>query len=393
VRSPRADDGYRVLWPVRKGQLWFEELVPRRSRRQGPHLFNLDVHIAVIRDLAREIVAQGADLTQWSISGHNALTHRAFRFPDPVGVVNARTWAELDDRAIDRFQDRYWRFLNQFDGFVATHTPAFAQLFSNTGKPVLVVASTRYEVPYTERPSDWLALNQFLRSGMLDGSLTVVANNRADADYFERFVGVSVDVVPSVCDYQAPSPPRGNGKSVILGRSGPALDAILAAGGDRWTTASRAYGKPYSWEDLAASSEVLAIPYNVSTMTLFELATAGTPVAVPGPRLIKELASIDGQVLSELSFFQVKGLSPKTLESGDPNNFESPLFLNWWLDRSDFYNDELMPNIRVIENLAELGRPNSDRRSESSYWHGIHVRNRALKARRSELISAFLGAL
>ena len=163
MRLPAGSDAYRALWPVRKGQLWAEELIPRRRRHRQLRLFNLDLHIGVIRDLSMEFQAQGADLRHWSISGHNGLVRRGFRFPDPVGVVNSRTWADLDENMIDGFQDRYGRFLRQFDGFVATYPPAFARLFANTGKPVLVVLATRYEAPFSDRPSDLAGAGRVLQ--------------------------------------------------------------------------------------------------------------------------------------------------------------------------------------------------------------------------------------
>lgn len=393
MRLPAGSDAYRVLWPVRKGQMWAEEFVPQRRGPSQPRLFNLDLHIGVIRDLAVELQAQGAHLRRWSISGHNSLLRHAFRFPDPVGVVNSRTWVDLDENMIDRFQDRYGRFLRQFDGFVATYPPAFAQLFANTGKPVLVALATRYEVPFSDRPGEWRALDEFLRSGMQDERLSIIANNQGDADYFEHFVGMGIDVVPSVCDYQAPSPRRGNGTSVVLGRRGPALEAVLAAGGGSWQTTTEAYGTPYAWKDLAGSREVLVIPYNVSTMTLFELATAGTPVAVPGPELLKELAAIDGQVLSELSFFQVRGLSAVGLSGDDPNNLASGTFVEWWLERADFYNAELMPNVRIVDEIEDLREPSDDRRRDPGYWLGVLERNEELVGRRATLVGDFLSTL
>ena len=393
MRKPSASDAFHILRPVRKIDMLVDEAMITLRTATRPRLFNLDLHIAVIRDIAQGLNDFDVDLTRWSISGHNAMTRRLYRFPDPVDVVNARTWQELDVQMIDQFRDRYGRYLKAFDGFVTTHSPALAELFADTGKPTLVTASTRYEAPYSDRPADWARLNEFLRSGTKDGSISLVANNLADANYLTYFTGITPQVVPSVCDYQTSSPHRGNDQNVVLGRSGPACTAILEAGNENWRTAKQAYGRPYAWCDLAASREVFVIPYNVSTMTLFELATAGTPVAVPGLQLLKELARTDSSVVNELSFYQVNGISAASLAPDDPNNFESPLFLDWWLKRSDFYNVELMPNVRVVEDLAELGHPNIDRRSDAQYWHKVNTRNSVLKSRRAVLLADFLSSL
>jgi hypothetical protein len=353
----------------------------------------MDLHIAVIRDLSTGLKGLDADLTSWSLSGHNQLMRRAYRFPDPVAVVNARTWQRLNPNMIDEFRDRYSRYLCSFDGFVTTHTPALSELYAHTGKPQLVVASTRYEAPYTARSSAWEHLNSFLRREVGSSTMTLVSNNRGDADYLTYFTGLTPDVVPSVCDYLPPGRRRGNGRSVVLGRPGPAMRQALAAGQGAWTTLGAAYGTPYRWDQLSSSDEVFVLPYNISTMTLFELATAGTPVAVPSHRLAAELAAEDPTILSELSYFQVRGLSPASLPEGDPNDFSAPGFLEWWLARADFYDADLMPNIRIINDLSDLSERPRDRRLDSGYFMRIDDRNAALRRVRHGLIQRFLNSL
>jgi hypothetical protein len=368
---------------------WF---TPHR-RKGRPCLFNMDLHIAVIRDLATGLKGLDAHLTSWSLSGHNALIRRAYRFPDPVAIVNARTWQQLDENMIDEFRDRYGRYLSSFDGFVTTLPPAFAELYGDTGKPQLIVAATRYEAPYSDRSADWARLNSFLRAGTAHRSLQLVANNRGDADYLTHFTGIIPDVVPSVCDYQQSRGRLGNGRSVVLGRPGPAMRQAIAAGQGAWTTLDDAYGTPYRWEQLSSSDEVFVLPYNISTMTLFELATAGTPVAVPSPQLAAELAAEDLSILSELSYFQVRGLSPAGLPEGDPNDFSAPGFLEWWLHRADFYNTELMPNVRVLDSLEDLPRACADRRQDPGYWERIQLRNATVLQERDDLLAGFLARL
>jgi hypothetical protein len=393
MRTPQASDAYRLLIPARKGQLLAEEWLASRRRGSRPRLFNMDLHIAVIRDLRTGLKGLDTDLTSWSLSRHNGLVRRAYRFADPVAIVNARSWQRLDANMIDRFRDRYARYLASFDGFVTTLPPAFAELYADTGKPQLVVAATRYEAPYSDRPADWTRLNAFLETGVADGTVQLVANNVGDADYLAHFTGLTPRVVPSVCDYLTESPATGNGRAVVLGRPGPAVEKVIAAGKGGWATLADAYGTPYAWEQLASSTEVLVLPYNISTMTLFELASAGTPVAVPSPGLAKQLAAADPSILSELSYFQVRRLSAASLSPDDPNNFSAPGFLDWWLSRADFYDTSLMPNVRVIETLDELSEAPQDRRQVPGYWDLIRSRNRRLRQDRRNLLISFLEQL
>ena len=97
-------------------------------------------------------------------------------------------------------------------------------------------------------------------------------------------------------------------------------------------------------------------------MTLFELATAGVPVAVPSRRWITELLGNDFYLLNELSFHQVLGLDTTNMSSNNPANYNSPTFLDWWLDRSDFYNEKLMPNVREVDSVGDLLKNRTQKR-------------------------------
>ena len=91
------------------------------------HLFNLDLHRGPIGDF-REITSPlGVDVTEWTMSAHADLIGR---HREPVLGFNARNWRRLSPRVVDRFLDRYGRYLDQFDGFITTHTPAFADALS-----------------------------------------------------------------------------------------------------------------------------------------------------------------------------------------------------------------------------------------------------------------------
>lgn len=77
-------------------------------------------------------------------------------------------------------------------------------------------------------------------------------------------------------------------------------------------------------------------------MTLFELATAGVPVAVPSRSLFQSLRRRYKGVLDELTYAEVH----RTLVSGregSPVDWAAGGYLDWWLDRADFYDKELMP--------------------------------------------------
>lgn len=128
----------------------FRKNLPKKKLR----IFNLDLHIAVIPEFVSGLAEHHVNVTQFSLSNHNHLVRRWFPSPDPVAIVNQRTWQDLSSDRVGRFQRRYGTFLRAFDGFVLTHTPAFFQLLSKFEKPTLIVSATRYETPFTHAPAE-----------------------------------------------------------------------------------------------------------------------------------------------------------------------------------------------------------------------------------------------
>lgn len=358
----------------------------RDHSRSRPRVFNLDLHTSVVADIRQGLAPEDISLTSWSLSGHNYVTRRLFTAPDPVSVVNARSWRELDVNQIDRFQDKYGRYLRSFDGFLVTHTPSFAQLFTGLGKPCLVVASTRYEAPYTARPDAWSALNTFIRQELQASRMILVANNLADAAYCEFHLGVHVKCVPSVCDYTQ-IVWNGDPSVKVISAMDPTLTSLIRTTlGSEWLPWDSVLHRHYRWQQLASLGEVVVVPYNISTMTLFELATAGIPVSVPSSRLLKEWFHAHSGVLSQLTWYQVEGVTPPKDEE-NPANSDRSDFLDWWIARADFMQRNVMPNVRIFDDVSELQVPHPWHLS--SHRRELAERNSALTLGRQHLMKQF----
>lgn len=387
----------RILWTVTAGIRLLKIEVGSLNRHnlnflfgkanRGARFFNLDLHVAVAGDLESHLTKADAKLVRFSISDHNHLVPNRPPVADPVAYVNQRKWRRLSPKRVRGFQGRYGPFLRSFDGFVVTHTPSFVELFTNLNKPVLCVVSTRYESPYTERRDDWNRLNRLLTCGVEDSRLRVVANNQADADYFQFFAGASIPVVPSLCAKETPW--TGSSMRRVVACKDPRLSkSISAATGYEEI---KNLGLPYAWTDLAGCAEVFVIPQNVSTMLLFELATAGVPVAIPSPELLKELR-LDYEVLNELTFAEMSQVRI-TEDLQSPVNWESPYYLDWWLDRADFYNKKIMPNVRVVQTLDELKVSDHKILTRQLSFRGQVVeRNRRIEESWREVIEDFVGS-
>ena len=365
----------------------------KNKHKQKPRarVFNLDLHIGVIPDFALELKSRDIVLTRFSISSHNHVSNFPLPAPDPVRIINQNTWTKLDSRLISDFNQSYAQFLETFDGFIVTYTPAFLQLFSRTGKPILAVAATRYEAPHTGSPDQWRALNDDITKMVSSGQLTLVANNQGDADYIEFFTGVNVDVLPSYCGGRK-SWSGSSVKRFVMARD-PRLKSQVQRVTNGLFEPIENLGSPYKWEDLMESLEIFIVPQNISTMTLFELATAGVPVAVPGRKLFRELRGSFHGVLDEITFSEIQNL--ETSDSlDDPSNYKSEHYLDWWLDRSDFYDQKLMPNIRIVESLSELMISEEElRKLHDTLGDKVSQRNEAILSLRSDFMTNWTSKL
>lgn len=322
--------------------------VPRGSL----NLLSIDVHISVIEDVSRGL-NESCRLTRWSLSTARYFKNKRSSLPSPVRYLYLDKWKALDELAIRSFQREYRAYLETVDGAIVIYPPAFLELYPNE-MPLLIMAATRYEFPYTSRGEDWARLDEKLRRKVEDGSAILVANNQGDADYLKFYTGLSVPVIPSVGDYVESSWLGGTESKLIYARHSRTLDYVRTLQRGRVSPRMSFIGdsRPFTWDDLSVASEILVVPQNVSTMFLFELATAGVPVAVPDDEWLYNMY-MDGVALKELSFSQVEDPSLASRGRSGPADPEWPEFFEWWIARSDFGNKRLMPNVRRVSCLEE----------------------------------------
>jgi hypothetical protein len=320
-------------------------------RRAAGDVFNLDLHVAVIADVRAQLARRGLSVVDWTLSESSWVVGRE---RDPVAIVNERTWYSFGRRMARRFRAVYGSYLRSFRGYVAIYPPAFALLYEGLG-PVLAVAATRYEWPYTHHGPSWDWLDDGFRRGVEEGWLTLAANNLADRDYLENYTGLTAAHVPSACSYTELTY-TGRQPQAVIATSDAFAQEIAEHLNERAVPLRASLGPRYSQADLYDRRAIVLIPYNVSIMALSEHYTACVPVYVPDRSFLKQLMAEHPQdVLSSLSFSQVTG-HPAAVRPGRPdlNDVRDPQVVDWYLDRADFYDADWMPHIRQFESWAHL---------------------------------------
>jgi hypothetical protein len=328
----------------------------RPARPARPlRIFNLDLHISVIADARAMLEELGHSVTSWNLSGHTWVFGQQ---PAKVDVVSAENWKRIGRQTCGDFHARYKDELAGFDAFLVTYPPAFALLFEKFGKPIIIQAPIRYEVPFGHRPADWRAFNDFLRRGIDEGRIVAIGNSRYECAYAEYFLERPWQHIPNLCAYTgvtyAPSRPEflyysryADYRARLGGQAIPNL-----------VTKERALGAKHTWADLVRCRGIVAIPYNVSTMSIFEHYAQGMPMWFPDQGLMTQLRmGAPGQVLAEMSWNQTFRLPPgSTIKPGpnDPNNYTDLGVFIRWLPLADFYDRSWMPHLQYFTSFQEL---------------------------------------
>ncbi len=300
-------------------------------------LFNLDLHISVIediKDICTRLFGEHIEITNWSISGHNWV----FGKPTPsVDIINAQTWHTISPAMITAFQTRYGEMLKTYDGFIVTHTPVFALLYESFGKPILMVNSCRYEQPYcwTRDVGAWDSLNTKLHSMWSRGQLVAVSNNKADQEYLRVGTGIQSLHIPSLCLY-----------TKITDAAPVRPEAVVYGDRDFFPPCDGLVAKPkngYSWADLYAYKAIVHVPYEMSTMSLFEQYSAGVPLFLPSPE------------------FYWKCIQDGSMRLGSIYTQTAPAHLTdvlrnagFWLARADYYDAENFKGVYFYESREDL---------------------------------------
>jgi hypothetical protein len=294
----------------------------------------------------------GHEVEDWSISGHAWLMNKE---PKQIKYINQNTWRNINDSLADQFYDHYKDQLSGYDGFIVTHTPCFSLLYKKFNKPIIVVASTRYEDPFSNNMVEWAKFNRYLQEGIDSGQIIPISNNKYDSKYTELFTERSWEVIPSLCEY---TNAKYTGKENLFLYSSKFKPVLPTP---KLVFKEKALKTGYSWQELANYRGMVHIPYNASTMSIFEQYTANIPLFFPNYEFLQGLRSKyhDHGVLSELSWNQVHKYSPNSsifVGMDDPNNYRNNETMMRWASLADFYDQENMPHIQYFNSFEHLSR-------------------------------------
>jgi hypothetical protein len=299
--------------------------------------FNIDLHISVIADIKNIFESMGHQVDSLSLSGHSWVFNKN---NNDTKIINAQNWKNIDESMCDQFYETYRDLLKSYDAFICAYPPAFSLLYEKFNKPIIVVAATRYEYPFTNSFHKWTYLNKYLKNK----NIIKIVNNKFDKRYCELFTNSDWKYIPSLCDYTGVKYNKKQNKSILFSKKLNINNLI-----------NKDFLGKYSWKDLYSYKSIVHIPYNYSTMSIFEQYTANVPLLFPTKKLLLQLF-MQFLAMSEISFRQILGLKPESLFNNfkDPNIYSNINTFYENIDLCDFYDSEWMPFITYFNKIEDI---------------------------------------
>ncbi len=297
-------------------------------------LFNLDLHVSVIegfKAICKSHYGDAIEVTNWSISGHNFI----FDKPDiDVIGVNKDSWMTLTEEKIRLFHKAYDEELSKYDGFVVTHTPVFVMLFEKYQKPILVINSCRYDQPFCFKPNPTMLTkyHECLKRLYASGRLRLVSNNYSDELYLLQHTKLQSTVIPSLCLYvNIKYEPSAHTFTCYGDRNFFPEHPLLVA-------------KPetgYTWEELYTTRGFVHVPYEMSTMSIFEQYWSGAPLFFPSKSFYKTCL-LQNKLNFISTYSDIDDSSEKLISDQE---------VDQWLNTADFYK---LPFITYYDSEEDL---------------------------------------
>jgi hypothetical protein len=329
---------------------------------------NIDLHISVIADIIDVFkrVDETIQIEDWCLSGHSWVLNKQRKQLD---VLTPNTWRNLDIKMLHAFHEKYDHILKTFDGFICCYPISFILFFEKYNKPIYIVNAVRYDMPFCWNNNYEMLkeLHNCFTRLQEKKLLNFISNNKADDDYFK--LGnptIPTQIIPSLCLYTNMqwNPVRTN--NMFLLYTGVLPNMHMSA----HNIIHRSVLGRYKWDALMSFKGLIHLPYEASTMSIFEQISSEIPLFFPSKTFLKMLWE-NKQIPHQMNYWKHNnhGIIPAYLTSTEKCDF--------WLDRADYYDIEGYYYFDSFEHLYKLLDNFTDHLYEV---RRKFIRNRKIKA-------------
>lgn len=378
-------------------RLWFW-----KSNAKPLRLFGMDHHHAVLWDMKQILRPLGIRLDfTWLCDGRPPI-NEAIPSEEPPFYNSLSIYKAPIDQPLDAdFKARI--LARNYDGVITSHSLITSYRLRELGLPLYHVNSTRFGNEWIQDPSKHAELVKSLERLLQTGKLHVFHNNRGDQVYFRQFfhhVEPNQELyIPSWCEslhrlrLKSPAAQKfliWDTRQVLLQKDGSPFmkelygklkqslqekldsQAILLA-------QKQEYLPEGYLDDYTA---VIHIPYNISTMSIFQQTRANIPIWVPSQALLEKLW-VDPKEPNELSWCI---FAPGSEANASPlDKVRDPTVVKTWASNCDFYHPETMGCVCVFDSIDDL----LEKITTTNYDALIQANEANQSVQRQEIVAAW----
>lgn len=353
-------------WSSPEFALWYWT-----SKRKPLKLFGIDHHHAVLWDARQICKMLGAQLEfVWLCDGrppvNEALPSEIPHFHSSFDIYRPPADAPLAE------ETKQYLASKKYDAVVTSHSLVTCHRFKELGIPMIHINSTRFGNDWIQDPAKHNALVKSIQGLLQANRLTLVHNNQGDRTYFHQYFPYieahQEVIVPSLCESvlrlrtQVPQPKKiliWDTRQVLLQEKGSPFmkemySKLKEALGDAVDSQAILMGQtqgylPEGYLDQYAA--VIHIPYNISTMSMFQQVRSNIPIWIPSKKLLATLWA-DPREPNELSWCM---FAPGTEKEASPlDSARDPEIISKWIEMSDFYTPAVLPLALQFHSLEDL---------------------------------------
>lgn len=314
-------------------------------------IFSLEAHCSVIEDVKRQLQPLGHQVDCVNLTGHT--------FVFGIPKVHSFGSFKLDyiwDYSPEKMRAEHPE-LEKYDAFMVNYPPLLIRKFEAFGKPMVMNACVRFDHYTCDNKERWESWVSWFKEAVAAKRLYPLANSLYDQAYMKYFSGVDCPYIPSMCDYHGLRYSGENPTPLLWETRSEKLRHLFASELPEVREVRSLYSGRYEWSNLVKHKAIIHIPFNASQMSFFEHLSMGIPIFVPTPEYLVQLKFSYG-ALSEITDRQTRNNYPPgswgkgTFEAPDPNEYNDPEVLLWWMRYYDQYT--LSPYVIRFESLAHL---------------------------------------
>jgi len=278
----------------------------------------------------------------------------------------------LDPALIPKFYEAYKNdpVMQRVDAFLCYDPPAICQLYEPFNKSMIIIAPNRYYI--TREPKDrWKTWNENLLNYASDPRNVLAANNRYDVELIRYFTGLVVEWIPSFAGYTRTShKPSRQGFLLANRRADEEFQSFfLKQFQEACKSINSSLPVPelirikdryprYEYSDLAAHQGIVHLPYQVSTMSIFEQYRMNIPLFFPSQELLLQW-TIEHWVVRERTLppmvrdprSDTLPPHPSQRHVPSPNDNYNASAIKYWLQFADYYT---LPHITYFNSTKHL---------------------------------------